>query len=58
MCNGNCNQGRTCDCAPSDRKPMSRGEALAFVLVMILSAAVSIAGVSAIAGYLWGWATR
>lgn len=52
-----CNQGRNCDCVP-DRQPMTQGEAWAFAIVMIFSAAVSIAGVSALAGYVWGWLTR
>lgn len=56
MCNGNCNQGRCCDCAPD--QPLSPAEAWFFIVTMLLGAIVSITGIAAIAGYVWGWLTR
>lgn len=53
MCNHNCYQGRRCDCAPP-REPLSVGEAWVLVLIVVLGGAISIAGISTIAGYLWG----
>jgi hypothetical protein len=35
MCNGNCNQGRACDCP---KPPLTRAEALAVVVIYLLSA--------------------
>ena len=49
MCNGNCNQGRMCDCMPDidpedgpPREPMNPAEALFLCLIALLSALLVI----------------
>ena len=43
-CNGNCNQGRTCDCVPEPdypepaREPLTGGDRVALVVIVIASA--------------------
>lgn len=60
-CNGNCNQGRACDCAPSpaeaatevghsDGSPLTRAESLRFWLVVSAPAFVGVVGFAAL---LW-----
>lgn len=41
MCNGNCNQGRACDCP---KPPLTRADAVALVLIYLLSALAMASG--------------
>ena len=55
-CNGNCNQGRQCDCVPDVDVPMepaTPGETATLIVVCLLGVRVMVVGICAIAGYLW-----
>lgn len=58
MCNGNCNQGRLCDCVPDVQvdepmEPVTPAEVAALIGVSLLGVLVMVVGVCTIAGYLW-----
>lgn len=61
MCNGNCNQGRLCDCVPDIDfeselpAPLTSRESLALLVVMLFSAAATCIGAFIIVGCIWQW---
>lgn len=56
MCNGNCNQGRMCDCVPNVEDQAERASPSEFatlIVIALLSAFVMVTGACTIAFYLW-----
>lgn len=62
MCNGNCNQGRLCDCVPDIDfeselpAPLTAHESLALLVVMLFSAAASCIAALLLVSFIWQWA--
>lgn len=61
-CNGNCNQGRLCDCVPHVEpqeadawEPVTQGEAATLLAVTLLGVLVMVVGLCTLVGAVWRW---
>ena len=60
-CNGNCNQGRACDCVPDidpPREPLSRWDSVGVLFVMALSVVIAAVWVPPVVGWLLSFIVR